>query len=82
MRITVVCSVYPPAHAAEAAHASHLCRNLASRGATVTLVTSKMEGVDPKDPTFAVRAVMPGWRWRDAALLKRELAASRPDAVL
>jgi glycosyltransferase involved in cell wall biosynthesis len=82
MRITVVCSVYPPAAAPEAAHASHLCRNLAARGQTVTLVTSKVDGPAPTDPAFAIQATMPGWRWRDMGQLKRELAASRPDAVI
>ena len=82
MKITVVCSVYPPALAAEAAHAALLCRNLAKAGHAVTLITSKMEGQTLGDPDFEIRDVMPGWRWRDAGLLKRELVRAAPDAVL
>jgi len=82
MRITVVCSVYPPAEAGEAAHAAHLCRQLAAAGQTVTLITSRMPGVDLRDDQFKIVPVMKDWNWGELLRLKKALAESRPDAVL
>ena len=83
MRVTVVCSVYPPAKVAESAHAEYLCRHLARAGCEVTLITSRAaDGPQPHDPEFRIRPVMAGWRWRDVPRLRRELKASRPEAVL
>lgn len=82
MRITVVCSVYPPAKAGEAAHAAHLCRHLAASGQTVTLITSRVSGVEPKGEGLEIVDEMKHWGWSEYRKLKRLLAASRPDAVL
>ncbi len=82
MRVTVVCSMYPPALAPEAAHASLLCRHLAAAGCDVTLITSRMDAPRPKGEGFVVRDVMRGWRWSDAPRLYRELARSDADVVL
>jgi glycosyltransferase involved in cell wall biosynthesis len=83
MRVTVICSVFPPAPAAEAVHAALLCENLARAGHEVTLITS--QGVDPsaaRHDGYDLQAVMSGWRWRDALRLRRKVAATRPDVVL
>jgi glycosyltransferase involved in cell wall biosynthesis len=83
MRVTVICSVFPPAPAAEAVHAALLCENLAKAGHEVTLITS--EGVDvstARHDGYDLHAVMPGWRWRDVFQLRRQIADTRPDVVL
>jgi glycosyltransferase involved in cell wall biosynthesis len=83
MRVTVICSVFPPAPAAEAVHAALLCENLAKAGHEVTLITS--QGVDlstARHEGYDLHAVMPGWRWRDALQLRRQIADTRPDVVL
>jgi polysaccharide biosynthesis protein PslF len=81
MRVTVVCGMCPPAAAPEGMHAAMLCDYLARAGCTVTLLTRQIERPQV-EPTFELRAVMRDWGWRDAGLLKRELARSRPDAVV
>lgn len=83
MRITVICSVFPPTPAAEATHAALLCENLAKYSDhQVTLITSRGVAPDAPHPGYELRANMKGWSWRNAAQLKREIAATRPDAVL
>ncbi|QOV87967.1 glycosyltransferase family 4 protein [Humisphaera borealis] len=82
MRITVVCSVYPPAQAGEAAHAAHLCKHLVAAGQSVTLITSKIDGVTPEGEGFAINTDMKNWGWSEMRTLKRALGQSRPDAVL
>lgn len=81
MRVTVVCSMFPPALAPEAAHSSLLCKHLADAGCTVTLITSKIDGVQKDDLSFTLRDVMPNWGWRNVPRLVRELARSEPDVV-
>jgi glycosyltransferase involved in cell wall biosynthesis len=83
MRVTVICSVFPPATAAEAVHAALLCENLAKAGHEVTLITST--GVDPSSARhdgYELRPVMSGWQWRNALQLRREIARTRPEIVL
>ncbi len=82
MRVTVICSMYPPALAPEAPHAALLCKHLAAAGADVTLITSRMDAPRPRGDGFAVRDVMPDWGWRNAPRLFRELNRSNPDVVL
>ena len=82
MRVTVICSMYPPALAPEAPHAALLCKHLAAAGADVTLITSEMDAPRPRGDGFAVRDVMPDWGWRNAPRLFRELNRSNPDVVL
>ena len=81
MRVTVVCSMFPPALAPEAAHASLLCKHLADAGCTVTLITSKIDGIKKDDLSFTLRDSMPNWGWRNLPRLARELARSEPDVV-
>ena len=82
MRVTVICSMYPPALAPEAPHAALLCKHLAAAGADVTLITSYMDAPRPRGEGFVVRDVMPDWGWRNAPRLFRELNRSNPDVVL
>ncbi|MGB7157263.1 MAG: glycosyltransferase family 4 protein [Tepidisphaeraceae bacterium] len=82
MRVTVICSMYPPALAPEAAHASLLCRHLAEAGCDVTLITSRMDEPRPAPDGFKLRDVMEHWGWGQAPRLQRELARSRADVVL
>ncbi|HEV2294489.1 MAG TPA: glycosyltransferase family 4 protein [Tepidisphaeraceae bacterium] len=82
MRVTVVCSMYPPALAPEAPHAALLCKHLAAAGAQVTLITTHMDAPRPRGEGFGVRDVMPHWGWRAAPRLFRELNRSNPDVVL
>lgn len=83
MRVTVICSVFPPATAAEAVHAALLCENLAKAGHDVTLLTS--HGLDlatARHDGYELRPTMSGWKWRNALQLRREIADTRPDIVL
>jgi glycosyltransferase involved in cell wall biosynthesis len=82
VRVTVICSMYPPAMAPEAPHAQLLCEHLAAAGADVTLITTHMDAPRPPAEGYEVRDVMKGWGWTDAPRLFLELNRSNPDVVL
>lgn len=81
MRLLVICSTLPPALTPEAAHASHLCDQLALRGVEAHVLTS-VGAAASASGAFQVHSKVRGWGWRSLGTILCQMRAIAPDVVL
>ena len=81
MKILVISAAYPPAQAGEATNALFLCRNLATQGVDVHVLTTRSNG-GINDPHITVHPIMDAWSWREMPRLVAFLRDSAPDAII
>jgi glycosyltransferase involved in cell wall biosynthesis len=79
-KILVITGVFPPTPIAEADHIARLSGELAARGYSIDVLTSKNTAIADA-PNCRVHRVMPSWRWADRARLVRFAREINPDII-
>jgi glycosyltransferase involved in cell wall biosynthesis len=79
-KVLVITGVFPPTPIAEADHIARLSGELAARGYSIDVLTSRNAAIADA-PGCRVHRVMPSWRWADRARLVRFAREINPDII-